>query len=158
MVSGEIFLTQEGFQKLQEELDALKTVKRRDIARQLEKARQMGDLSENAEYDAAKDAQAHLEKRIAELEDKLGRSRIIDNEDIPKDKVYIGARVKLRDEDTDEEIEYMLVAPPEADYNQNKISVESPIGKALMGHKANDVVEVNVPAGLLTYRILGISR
>ena len=158
MASGDIFLTQEGFQKLKEELDGLKTVKRRDIARQLEKARQMGDLSENAEYDAAKDAQAHLEKRIAALEDQLGRARIIDNEDIPRDKVYIGAKVKLRDEDTDEEIEYMLVAAPEADYNRNKISVESPIGKALMGHKADDTVEIEVPAGLLKYRILGISR
>jgi len=157
-MSQDIFLTQEGYEKLKNELDLLKTVKRREIAKQLEKARAMGDLSENAEYDAAKDAQAHLEKRISELEDKLGRARIIEHENIPKDKVYIGAKVKLRDEDTEEELFYILVSPPEADYAQGKISIESPIGKALMGRKVDDVVEIHVPAGILKYRILSIER
>lgn len=155
---GEIFLTQQGYEKLKEELDFLKKTKRREIAKQLEKARQMGDLSENAEYDAAKDAQAHLEKRISELEDKLSRARIIEHENIPADKVYVGAKVKLLDQDTKEELEYQMVSPPEADYAQNKISMESPIGKALMGHKEGDTVEIKVPAGMLTYQIVGIRR
>lgn len=158
MAGHEIFLTQKGYEKLQADLEILKTVKRREVARQLEKARLLGDLSENAEYDAAREAQAHLEKRIAELSDKLSRSRIIENENIPKDKVYVGAQVKLRDEDTEEEMDYLLVSPPEADYAQNKISIESPIGKALIGHKIGAIVEINVPAGLLKYKILDISR
>ncbi len=154
----EIFLTQEGYEKLKEDLDHFKTVERRKIARQLEKARAHGDLSENAEYDAAKDAQAQLEKRIFDLEDKLGRARIIDNENISSDKVYIGAKVKMRDEDTQEEFEYHIVAPPEADYAKYKISIESPIGKALMGRSVDDVVEIKVPAGVLKYRVLSIRR
>ncbi len=158
MASGEIFLTQEGFQKLSDELDYLKNAKRREVARQLEKARAMGDLSENAEYDSAKDAQAHLEKKIRDLEDKLSRARIIENENIPKDKVYIGAKVKLRDEDTQEEMEYKLVSAPESDYSENKISIESPIGKALMGRSKGDQVEIKIPAGLLKYKILDITR
>ena len=155
---GEIFLTQQGYEKLKEELDFLKQTKRREIAKQLEKARQMGDISENAEYDAAKDAQAHLEKRISELEDKLSRARIIEHENIAADKVYVGAKVKLLDQDTQEEFEYQMVSPPEADYAQNKISMESPIGKALMGHKEGDTIEIKVPAGMLTYQIVGIRR
>ncbi len=158
MGPGDIFLTQSGFEKLKDELDLLKKVKRREVARQLEKARQMGDLSENAEYDAAKEAQAHLEKRIRDLEDKLARARIIENENIPKDKVYVGATVKLLDKDSDETMEYVVVSPPEADYALNKISIDSPIGKALIGHKKDDVVEINVPAGLLRYQIMEIRR
>lgn len=151
-------MTQKGYEKLKGELDELKTTKRRQIAAQLAKARSMGDLSENAEYDAAKEAQAHLEKKIGELESKLSRARIIENENIPSDKVYIGARVKMLDEDTAEESEYILVSPPEADYMQNKLSIESPIGKALMGHAPGDIVEIRVPAGILKYKITAISR
>lgn len=158
MDTGDVFLTQEGFQRLKEELDHLKKTKRREIAQQLEKARAMGDLSENAEYDAAKEAQGHLEKRIRELEDKLSRARIIENENIPTDKVYVGAKVKLLDLESAQDLEYVIVSPPEADYAQNKISIESPIGKALLGHKENDIVEIKVPAGLLKYRIVRISR
>ena len=154
----DIFLTQKGYEKLKEELDFLKHDKRRQVAKQLEKARAMGDLSENAEYDAAKEAQAYLEKKIRELEDKLSRARIIEHENIPSDKVYVGAKVKLLDKDTDEVLEYLIVSPPEADYAQNKLSMESPIGKALMGHKVGDLIEIKVPAGLLTYQILEISR
>ena len=154
----DIFLTQKGYEKLKEELDFLKHDKRRQVAKQLEKARAMGDLSENAEYDAAKEAQAYLEKKIRELEDKLSRARIIEHENIPRDKVYVGAKVKLLDKDTDEVLEYLMVSPPEADYAQNKLSMESPIGKALMGLKVGDVVQIKVPAGLLTYQILEISR
>ena len=155
---ADIFLTQKGYEQLREELELLKTKKRREIAQTIARARAMGDLSENAEYDAAKEAQGHLEKRIAELEDKLSRARIIENENIPTDKVYIGACVKLRDQDTEEESVYTLVSPAEADYTQNKLSIESPIGKALLGRKAGDVVEIQVPAGILKYRIIEISR
>jgi transcription elongation factor GreA len=155
---ADVFLTQKGYEQLREELEFLKTTKRREIAQAIAKARAMGDLSENAEYDAAKEAQGHLEKRIAELEDKLSRARIIENENIPTDKVYIGACVKLQDQDTLEESAYTLVSPPEADYTQNKLSIESPIGRALLGRKAGETVEIQVPAGILRYKIIEISR
>ena len=158
MSAGEVFLTQKGFEKLKEELDFLKRVKRREVAQQLERARLMGDLSENAEYDAAKETQAYLEKRILELEDKLARARIIEHENISADKVYVGANVKLLDKDSGELMQYVMVSSAEADFAQDKISIESPIGKALLGHKKDDVVEIKVPAGLLKYQIIEISR
>ncbi len=158
MELNEIFLTQKGFEKLKEELDALKGPRRREISAQIARARAMGDLSENAEYDAAREAQGHLEKKIHELEDKLSRARIIENENIATDKVYVGATVDLRDEDTGEEFRYVMVSPPEADYAQNKISIESPIGKALMGRQEGEAVKIKVPAGELVYKILKITR
>lgn len=156
-MNGEIYLTQEGYEKLSSELEYLKTVKRRQLSRAVGEARAHGDISENAEYDAAKDAQGHNEKQIAELEDKLSRVRILDK-DIPQDQVLIGAKVKLMDMDTQEEMEYTLVSELEADYNQNKVSVSSPVGEGLLGHKENEVVEIKVPAGLLKYKIIKISR
>ncbi len=156
-MSGEIYLTQEGYEKLSGELEYLKTVKRRQLSKAVGEARAHGDISENAEYDAAKDAQGHNEKQIAELEDKLSRVRILDK-DIPQDQVLIGAKVKLVDMDTQEEMEYTLVSELEADYNQNKVSVSSPVGEGLLGHKENEVVEIKVPAGLLKYKIIKISR
>ena len=156
-MSGDIYLTQEGYEKLVSELEQLKTVKRRLLAKAVGEARAHGDISENAEYDAAKDAQGHNEKDIAELEEKLSRARILDK-DIPGDQVLIGAKVKLIDMDTEEEMEYALVSELEADYNQNKISVTSPVGEALLGHKENEIVEIKVPAGLLKYKIIKISR
>ncbi len=153
----EVYLTKEGYQKLAEELEYLKTTKRRELARAVGEARSHGDISENAEYDAAKDAQGLNEQRIAELEQKLSCARILD-ENIPADVVLIGASVKLLDLETDEEIEYTLVSELEADYSQNKISVTSPVGKGLLEHKENDVVEVAIPAGTLRYKILKISR
>lgn len=158
MSACEVFLTQKGFEKLKEELDFLKRVKRREVAQQLERARLMGDLSENAEYDAAKETQAYLEKKILELEDKLARARIIEHENISADKVYVGASVKLLDKDSGELMQYVMVSSAEADFAQDKISIESPIGKALLGHKKDDVVEIKVPAGLLKYQIIEISR
>jgi transcription elongation factor GreA len=157
MMSAEIYLTQEGYEKLVSELEYLKTIKRRALSKAVGEARAHGDISENAEYDAAKDAQGHNEKQIAELEEKLSWARILDK-DMPQDQVLIGARVKLIDMDTQEEMEYTLVAELEADYNQNKISVGSPVGEGLLGHKENEVVEINVPAGLLKYKIIKISR
>jgi len=157
-MSGDIYLTRQGHRKLAEELEHLKTVKRRELSRAIAQARAHGDISENAEYDAAREAQGLNEKRIAELEDKLGRARLLDDENIPKDQVLLGATVTLKDLDTDEEIDYMIVSEEEADYNTGKISATSPVGKALLGQKVNSVVEINVPAGILKYKILKISR
>jgi len=156
-MAGEIYLTQEGYEKLASQLEQLKTVKRRQLSKAVGEARSHGDISENAEYDAAKDAQAHNEKQIMELEDKLARVRILDK-DMPRDEVLIGATVKLKDMNTNEELEYTLVSELEADYNQNKISVSSPVGQGLLGHKVNEVAEIKIPAGIIKYKIIKISR
>lgn len=156
-MEGDIYLTQEGYEKLAGELEHLKTVKRRQFSKAIGEARAHGDISENAEYDAAKDAQAHNEKRIRELEDKLSRVRILDK-NIPQDQVLIGATVKLKDMDTEEELEYILVSELESDFSQRKISVTSPVGSGLIGHKENEVVEIKIPAGILKYKIIRISR
>jgi transcription elongation factor GreA len=155
---GDIYLTKAGYQRLAEELEHLKTVKRRQLSNAVGQARAHGDISENAEYDAAKEAQALNEKRIAELQMKLAGARIIEDEDIPKDEVLIGAKVKLKDIDTGEELVYTLVSEIEADYAQGKISISSPVGSALLGHKLGEVVQIKIPAGLLNYEILEISR
>ena len=156
-MSGDIYLTQEGYEKLVNDLEYLKTVKRRAFSKAIGEARAQGDISENAEYDAAKDAQGHNEKQIVELEDKLARVRILDK-NISKDEVLIGATVKLKDMDTLEELKYTLVSELEADYNQNKISISSPVGGGLLGHKKNEIVEIAIPAGILKYKIIEISR
>jgi len=154
----DIYLTQEGYEKLVQELEQLRNVKRRKISEAIGQARAQGDISENAEYDAAKEAQAHNEQKICELQDKLARARIIDNEGIKSDEVLLGAKVKLKDLDSGEEIEYILVSELEADYNAGKISVTSPVGKCLLGHKKDEVLQIKVPAGVLKYKILEISR
>ena len=155
---GDIYLTREGYEKLKKELGHLKTVRRRELSKEIGIARAHGDISENAEYDAAKEAQAFNEKRIAALGDKLGRARIIDDENIPQDEVCISATVKLKDLDSEEELQYILVSEVEADYSQGKISTTSPVGKGLLGHKENETVEINIPAGMLRYKILKILR
>ncbi len=157
-MSQEVYLTRAGFEKLREELERLKTVERRKIAKAIGEARLQGDISENAEYDAAKDAQGHCEARIADLEGKLVHVRIIENENIPKDKVFIGATVTLKDLETEEEIKYLLVSPEEANYEEGKISIQSPVGKALLGKKEKEDVAINVPAGVLHYKIIKIQR
>jgi transcription elongation factor GreA len=121
-------------------------------------ARGHGDLSENAEYDAAKEEQQHLELKIAKLEQTLSRAKIIEARDLPNDKVYILSRVKLKDLKTNELHEYLLVSPEESKFEANKISVTSPIGKALLGKVKGDTVDITVPAGLLKYKILDITR
>jgi len=156
-MSGEIYLTQAGYEKLVNDLENLKTTKRRQLSKAVGEARAHGDISENAEYDAAKDAQAHNEKQIMELENKLAQVRILDK-NIPSDEVLIGATVKLKDVDTDEDLEYTLVSELEADYNQGKISVSSPVGQGLIGHKENEIVEIKIPAGILKYKVIKISR
>jgi len=156
--NGQVYLTRERVVELEKELRELKIGGRADMAQKIAEARSYGDLSENAEYDAAKEAQQHLELRIQKLEETLARARIIDSSELPNDKVYILSVVKMKDTKTKETIEYRLVSPEEADFEKNKLSVTSPVGKALMGKKAGDVVKVKVPAGSLEYKILEISR
>lgn len=158
MSKGPTHLTPEGFEKLRKELAHLKSVKRKDLSKAIAEARAHGDISENAEYDAAKEAQGLNEKRIAELEHKLSTAQILDNENITKDEILIGATVKLKDMKTGEDLEYMFVSEDEADYSENKISVSSPVGSGLLNHKVNDIVEIQVPAGILKYKVLAINR
>ena len=152
------YMTREGYLKLEKELNHLVKVKRKEIAAKLEFARGLGDLKENAEYDAAKEEQAMLERKIGELSSKLASAQIMDNMDIDPTKAYIGATVKLRDMGTGEELEYFLVSDAEADYLENKISVTSPIGKGLLGHAVDEVVEIQIPAGSIKYKIISITR
>ena len=154
----DLYLTKAGYHKLIQGLEVLKNEKRRKLSKAIAEARAHGDIGENAEYDAAKEEQALNEKRIAELEEKLSRVRILDNEDIPSDEVFIGARVKITDLISTEELEYILVSAEEADYALGKISIASPIGSALLNHKVGDVVEIKIPAGILRYKIVNISR
>jgi len=154
----DVYLTKEGYEKLINELNYLKKDKRRQLSKAIGEERAHGDISENAEYDAAKDAQGMNEKKISELEQKLAHARIIDYENISKDEILIGARVKLKDLDSGEVFEYILVSDAEADYAEGKISVTSPVGAALLNHKEKDIVEFKVPAGVLKYEVLEISR
>lgn len=158
MSKGDVYLTHEGHEKLRKELGHLQNVKRREISKAIAEARAHGDLSENAEYTYAKEAQALNEKKIAELEDKLSRAKLIDESAMAKDEILIGAKVKLKDLDSEEELEYVLVSEEEADYSSGKISVTSPVGEALIGHKENDTVTIKVPAGTLRYKIIKITR
>lgn len=152
------YLTPEGYEKLRRELEQLKTVKRKQLSKAIGEARAHGDISENAEYEAAKEAQGLNEKRIAELEHKLAASRIIDEDVMSKDEILIGATVTLKDADSGEELVYTLVAEEEADYAQGKISVTSPVGSGLLNHKQGETVEIKVPAGVLRYKVVKIAR
>ena len=151
-------MSREGFDKLSKELEYLKTTKRREIADDIAKARAFGDLRENAEYDAAKNSQALNEKRISETQDRLARVQLIDESKIPKDQVFIGAKVLLRDLKNQEEFTYSIVTQDEADFDAGKISVTSPIAKGLLGLKVGEFAEIKIPAGILKYKILKISR
>jgi transcription elongation factor GreA len=155
---GDVYLSHDGYEKLRKELEQLRTSKRREISKAIGEARAHGDLSENAEYTYAKEAQGMNEKKIAELEEKLSRAKIIDESAMSKDEILIGAKVKLKDLDSGEELEYSLVAEEEADYSAGKISVTSPVGETLLGHKVNDTVKINIPAGTLMYKVLKITR
>lgn len=151
-------ITREGYEKLREKLHYLVNVRRKEIAKQLETARGFGDLSENAEYETAKQEQALNEAKISELVSQLSSASILDGQDIADDKAYIGATVRLLDLKDKQEIEYTLVSEAEADFLEGKISVTSPVGKALLGKPENEVVEIQVPAGMLAYKILRITR
>ena len=158
MAKSDVFLTRQGHEKLIQELEYLKNVKRKELSKAIGEARAHGDISENAEYDAAKERQAFNEQKIAQLEAKLSHARILDDEKIPKDEVLLGAKVKLRDLESKEEFEYTFVSELEADYAQGKISIDSPVGRGLLGHKEKEVVQINIPAGILKYKILKIWR
>jgi transcription elongation factor GreA len=153
---GPIHISGEGYGKLKAELHKLKYVDRPAIVAEIKRAREMGDLTENAEYHAAKEAQAHLERRIAELEFKLSRAVIVKKDDVAKDKAYLFARVTVVDLDDDQEEVYTLVSAEEVDPDKSHISVKSPIGKGLLGKSVGDEVEISVPAGILRYKITKI--
>lgn len=151
-------MTYEGVKKLEEELEYLKTVKRKEITEKIKVALSFGDLSENSEYDEAKNEQAFVEGRIIQLENMLKNASIIDENEVPKDIVSVGSIVKVKDYEFDEEVEYIIVGSAEADPMNNKISNESPVGNGLIGKKVGDIVEVAVPDGVSKYEILEVNR
>lgn len=151
-------LTQEGYEKLKKELVYLQTTKRKEVIEAIAKARAHGDLKENAEYDAAKNEQAFLEKRVAELDDILADATVIDEANIDSSKAYLGATLTLHDMGKDREMQYMLVSKEEASFKEGKISIESPVGKHLLGKSVGDEVEITIPAGTLRYKLLQIER
>ncbi|MBM3427398.1 MAG: hypothetical protein RL609_45 [Bacteroidota bacterium] len=152
------YYTAEGLKKLRDDLHQLKTVERPKISQQIAEARDKGDLSENAEYDAAKEAQGLLEARIAKMEDLVANARLIDETQVDNSKVYILSKVRIKNKKNNAEVEYTLVAENEANLAEKKISVDSPIGKGLLGKKVGDIAQVQVPAGLIDFEILEISR
>ncbi len=158
MPEDTVYLTKERYLAMQADLHELKSKGRKDIAQKIADARAHGDLSENADYDAAKHAQELMEMRISKLESSLSRAQIIEASDFPDDKIYILSKVSLMNQKTKRKIDYLLVSPEEADFEQNKLSVTSPLGKALMGKVKGDIVETNVPAGVIAYEILSIGK
>jgi len=158
MSEKEVILTPEGLKKLEEELEHLKSVKRREVAERIKIAIGYGDISENSEYEDAKNEQAFVEGRIITLEKMLRNARIINNEDVDVNTVSIGSIVILKDMEFGDTVEYNIVGTAESDPFQNKISNESPVGKAILGKKKGSVVDVNVPAGTIQYEILDIKK
>ena len=152
----EVILTAEGYEKLKKEIDHLRGDKRREVAERIRVAREFGDIAENAEYDDAKNEQAMLEHRIAQLEERLLSARVITKREISKDTVSVGSHVRLRDMQANKSIEYHIVGSAEANPAENKLSNESPVGKAIMGRKKGEVVEVAAPRGALKFKIMEI--
>jgi transcription elongation factor GreA len=152
----EIILTPEGHDRLKEEIEYLSTVKRREVAERIKQAREFGDIAENSEYDDAKNEQAMLEHRIYMLEERLKGARVVAKTDAPKGVVAVGMKVRLRDMDAKETIEYHIVGSAEANPAEYKLSNESPVGKAIMGRKKGEVVEVAAPRGSLKYKIMDV--
>ena len=157
MSNERIPMSREGYDKKKAQLDHMKSVQMIEITKRVATAREMGDLSENAEYHAAREDQGMLQAKIRQLEDELARAYIVDRSNLPNDSVVFGARVKVMDLDFDEEEEYTLVGPGEEDYDNNKILTSSPIGQGLIGKKIGDTAEITVPRGVLRYKILAIS-
>ena len=151
-------LTYEGLKKLEDELQDLKVVRRKEVAQKIKEAREQGDLSENAEYDAAKDEQRDIEARIEELEKILKNAEVVDEEEIDLDKINVGCKVKILDIEYNEELEYKVVGSTEANSLTGKISNESPVGRAIIGASVGDIVTVETPAGELQYKIIEIQR
>lgn len=158
MSEKEVFLTREGFDKLEAELEEAKIVKRKEVAERIRAALDFGDISENSEYDQAKNEQAQLEERIAKIESILRNAKLIEDEEISTDVVGIGSKVIVLDVEYNEEMEYTIVGSAEANPQNGRISNESPVGKALLGSKEGQVVDVNVPDGVLKYQIQKIAR
>lgn len=158
MLEKEVILSLEGLKRLEDELELLKTVKRREVAERIKQAIEFGDISENSEYEDAKNAQAFIEGRILTLEKMLRNAKVIDDTDIHTDVVSVGSTVLLKDLEFGDEIEYTIVGSAEADPSDNKISNESPVGKAILGQRSSSIVEVTVPAGVLKYQILNIRK
>jgi len=154
---GQIYLTQQGYDKLLHEMEYLRNVKRREISKRIEEARAMGDLSENAEYDAAKDTQARVEGKIIELQDKLSRAVIISKSEVNLEKVSIGTKVTLKDLNSGSLLDYTIMSDEEADFSRSEIGVSSPIARGLLGKKESDTVEITVPKGILKYQIVKIA-
>jgi transcription elongation factor GreA len=152
----EVILTAEGYEKLRREIEFLQTEKRREVAERIRVAREFGDIAENAEYDDAKNEQAMLEHKIAQLEERLLSARVITKKEISKDTVSVGSKVRIRDVAAKQTFEYHIVGSAEANPAENKLSNESPVGKAIMGHKKGDVVEVAAPRGSMKFKILEI--
>ncbi len=158
MDNKQILLTDEGLLKLEHELEELKTKKRQEVAEKIKVARGFGDLSENSEYDAAKEEQAQVEARILQLENMLKNAKVIDEDEIDLNVVSVGTRVTVYDEEFDEEIEYNIVGSTEADPDMFKISDESPVGRALVGKKIGEVVSIDTPGGAIQLKILSINK
>lgn len=158
MAEKKNILTYAGLKQYEDELQNLKVFKRKEVAQKIKEAREQGDLSENAEYDAAKDEQREIELRIEELEKLLKNAEVVVEEEIDLDKINVGCKVKVYDVDEDEEMEFYIVGSTEANSLQNKISNESPVGHALIGKKVGDVVEVETQAGIIQYKVLDIKR
>ncbi|TDO77666.1 transcription elongation factor GreA [Halanaerobium saccharolyticum] len=157
-MADQVMLTEEGFEKLENELEYLETEKRREVAKRIKVAREFGDISENSEYDDAKNEQAFVEGRIQEIKNMLNNAHVVKDEEVTDKKVNLGTTVMLHDLDSDEKISYTLVGSAEADPLNNKISNESPIGKAILGHAIGDQVRVETPAGEVEYEIISIKK
>ena len=151
-------LTDEGLKKLEEELEQLKTVTRKEVADKIKVALSFGDLSENSEYDEAKNEQALVESRIVQIEAMLKNVKILDEDELTNDIVSVGSKIKLFDKEFDEEVDYQIVGSTEADPMSGRISDESPVGQSLLGHKVGDVVEVETPGGVCLYEVLEITK
>lgn len=158
MISKEVLMTADGLKKIEDELDFLKSVRRKEIAEKIKAALAFGDISENAEYDEAKNEQAEYEKRIMKLEGIVSHAKLINEADVKKDEVSIGSHVTVKDIEYDEVTEYSIVGPTEADPYENKISNESPVGKALIGKRVGETIEVLVPDGFAKFQIVKIGR
>ena len=157
-MSNDVILTLEGYDKLLEELEYLTGTRRREVAARIKTAIEFGDISENSEYDDANNEQAFIEGRITQVKDVLAKASLIDDKKVTTDKVSVGCCVKLLDIEEDEEFDYRLVGSVEADPENHKISNESPVGQAILGRAAGDTVKVEVPSGVIDYRIIGISK
>ncbi len=158
MAANQTFLTAEGYKKLADELDYLRTTGREQIANKIKEARSFGDLSENAEYDEAMNEQAIMEAKISRLEDELKNAQILDDDDVRTDVIGIGSNVQVHDRTYDEDLAFQIIGKAQANPDENRLSDESPIGKALLGHKVGEVIEVEVPNGSIMLEIINITK